>query len=540
MKADLVVTNARVLTMDASLPRAGTVAIADGRIVALEDIGGAAVIDAKGGTVLPGFVESHVHAFMGGAEIAHLQLGGVMGDAAVGAAVRAYAEAHPQGVLMAEGADYRLFGHPTTRADLDRMSPDRPLAITAADHHTVWANTAALEAAGLLHGVATDAGSEVVMGADGLATGELREPGAFTPILLLGDDARATLGLRTGGEPDPAPTPAERAADRATLRRGLGHLAAQGVTTAVNMDGNLYTIELLEALADADDLPVRMVVPFHFKPHMGLGDLDRAAAMRERCQASRHADRIGSGFVKMFMDGVIDSGTAYMLDGSGTAPLFAADRFAEIATAADARGLQIAVHAIGDGAVRATIDGYAAARAANGPRDSRHRIEHIELIDPADAPRLAALGIVASVQPVHAPGALDFPLEPTASHIGRARWADAYRARTLAALGVPLAFASDWPVADASVLRGIGAATTRRPLGEGLPEERVGLMAALAAYTTGGAFACHRDGTVGRIAPGLAGDLVVLDADIEAVPLAEIGRIGVAATVLAGRITYQA
>jgi predicted amidohydrolase YtcJ len=144
-------------------------------------------------------------------------------------------------------------------------------------------------------------------------------------------------------------------------------------------------------------LTARVKVPFHFKPHMELAELERASAMA----AEFTGDWVTSGFVKMFMDGVVDSRTAYMLhDYPGTtdrgAPLFELERFKAICAEIDRRGLQIAVHAIGDGAVRQTIDGYEAARLANGPRDSRHRIEHIELIDRADVPRLGALGITAS------------------------------------------------------------------------------------------------------------------------------------------------
>jgi predicted amidohydrolase YtcJ len=174
----------------------------------------------------------------------------------------------------------------------------------------------------------------------------------------------------------------------------------------------------------------------------------------------------------MFMDGVVDSRTAYMLnDYPGTTergePLFEAERFKDICAEIDRRGLQIAVHAIGDGAVRQTIDGYEA-RGRNGPRDSRHRIEHIELIDRADVPRLGALGITASVQPPHPPGAMDFPMSTMEHVFHRDRWRDAYLWKTLADHGAPLAFASDWPVTDVSVMRGIQAALTRVPY-DGLP-----------------------------------------------------------------------
>jgi predicted amidohydrolase YtcJ len=282
-------------------------------------------------------------------------------------------------------------------------------------------------------------------------------------------------------------------------------------------------------------------VPFHFKPHMELSELDRADAMTRDFDD----DWLSCRFVKLFMDGVVDSRTACMLNdypghpGHRAEPLFAPARFNEIATEIDRRGHQIAVHAIGDGAVRTTIDGYEAAQRANGKRDSRHRIEHIELIDRADVPRLGALGITASVQPPHAPGAMDFAMFPTLDVIGRDRWADAYLCRDLAAAGAPLAFASDWPVTDISVLRGIQAALTR-PTYEGAADQRVPLMEILRAYTAGGAWAAHMDHVTGTLRPGMAADIVVLSGDIEAAPAKDVAGMGVALTIAGGQVTHRA
>ena len=158
------------------------------------------------------------------------------------------------------------------------------------------------------------------------------------------------------------------------------------------------------------------------------------------------------------------------------------------------------------------------------------------MIRPEDVPRLAALGLVASVQPPHPPGAMDAPLQPTLALIPRHRWRDAYLWRSL---GAPLAFASDWPVSDVSPLRGIRAALTRAPWAEDLPDERIGLMATLAAYTRGGAFASHAEGRTGRLRVGLLADLVLLGGDIEATPPEAIDRLGVALTICDGRVTHR-
>ncbi len=549
MHVDLIITNARVLTMDVRNPRAEAVAIAGDRIVAVGDRRsvealagqGTRVIDAKRCTLLPGFVESHMHLFFGGAELSHLQLTGVYGAAALSDMFRAFAASRPdQPLLMAQGADYALLDHPMTRHDLDAVVADRPIALTAYDHHTVWANTAALAAAGLLHGAATPQGHEVVMGADGLATGELREFEAFAPVVTLSGEERAYLGIATGAEPVPMPTPSQRAQDRAMLARGLAHCAAHGVTSIVNMDGNRYLLEILREMQMAGELSARVKVPFHFKPHMDLSELDRADAMRRDFDD----DWLTSGFVKLFMDGVMDSGTAYRLDaypdmpGHRATPLFSQDAFDRVAIEADRRGLQIAVHAIGDGAVRQTIKGYAAARRTNGARDSRHRIEHIELIDRADVPRLGKLEIVASLQPSHAPGAMDFALYPAMDKVGRSRWADSFLQRTLVKAGARVAYASDWPVTDVAVLRGIQAALTRAPY-DSCADERLDLMDVLYAYTAGGAWAAHREHVAGRLVAGMAADLVLLGGDIESVAASGIGALGVVLTVAGGRITHE-
>ena len=544
MQAETIITNAKVLTMDEGRPRAEAVAFAAGRILAVgsraevEALAGPAtrVIDAGGRTLLPGFVESHLHLVLGGNELSQLQLGGVAGFEELARLFRAYAAKNPSlPLLMAQGAAYEILEHPVTRHDLDRVIADRPIAMMAPDHHTVWANTAALKAAGILHGASMPAGHVVVMGEDGTATGELLEFEAFSPVLALTGDLHLQLGIATGGEPEPWPNAEQRAKDKEKVAAGLQHCAMHGITSMVNMDGNRYTCVLLKEMEAEGRLTARVKVPFHFKPHMELAELDRASAMAEEFTG----DWVTSGFVKMFQDGVVDSRTAYMLqDYPGTtdrgAPLFEHERFKEICQEISRRDLQIAVHAIGDGAVRQTIDGYEAA----GRPDLRHRIEHIELIDRADVPRLGALGITASVQPPHPPGAMDFPMSTMDHVFHRDRWKDAYLTRTLAEEGAHLAFASDWPVTDVSVMRGIQAALTRRPY-EGCQDERVGLMEVLRAYTAGGAWAAHMEGLTGTLREGLAADLVLIDGDIEAIPAERLGKTGIALTIAGGRVTHD-
>jgi len=553
LKADLVVTNARILTMDEGNPRAEAMAVKDGRIVAVgsaSDIEGLAGpetkrIDAQGNTVLPGFIESHLHMFGGAAELSHLHLFGVKGFDELSKKVRDFAAAHPEKhFLQAAGADYTILSEtePVTRHHLDRIISDRPFVMTSPDHHTMWANTKALEMGGVLHGLKVGPGNEVVMGDDGLANGELREAEAMGPVAALSGEERIRLGIATGGEPDPAPTPAERKADRDIMAKGLEYAARHGITSFHNMDGNLYQLELLSELEQEGRLPCRARVPFHFKNFMDIGMLEKASMMAERYKS----DWVSSGYVKLFMDGVLDSWTAVMVEPYADRPdwvgepLFEADTFAKIATEADRRGLQIAVHAIGDGAVRTVLDGYEAAQKANGKRDSRHRVEHIEVTTDQDVPRFAELGVICSMQPPHPPGSMGLPLEPTVSRIGRDRWRLSYAWRTLKNTGAHVVFASDWPVSPIDPIAGIQAAVTRGVWEEGLPDQSFSLHEAIAGYTVEGAYTEFAEGRKGRLKPGFFADFVVLSGDVDATPIEELHTVRPVTTVCGGRVTYQA
>lgn len=552
--ADLLIRNARLFAPHLAPGEADAVAVAGNRILAvgrsdrLAALAGprTRTIDAAGASLLPAFVEAHMHLFGGAYGRRLLQLGGVQGFEAARDAVRAFAAANPaEGLLIGQGASYGIFG-PEVRPDrfrLDALEPVRPLILYAYDFHTAWANTAALRAAGLLGGRALGPGNEVVTGADGTATGELREKLAFLPVMALRTSGgREMLGM-SGRDPEPPATTAERRSDIEVLKEGLRHCAAQGIAQIHNMDGNRYQLELLREIEREEGaLPCRVQIPFHLTADMGLDALEEASAL----DAEHRGDMLRSGRVKIFIDGVLESGTAVLLDdyadrpGWRGEPLFDGPAFRAAAVEIDRRGLQISVHAIGDGAVRIALDGYAAARDANGARDSRHRIEHIETIRPEDIPRFAALGVVASPQPPHAPGTSGAPFGREIEAIGPARWPTAYAWRALADAGAPICFSSDWPVSALEPLRGIEAAMTRRTWAEGLPDQRLSLSETLAAYTSGGAYAGFMEDRTGRIAEGFLADLTLLSGDVEATPYGEIGALRPVLTLCDGRVTHDA
>lgn len=548
--ADLIILNGKLLTFCG--PNAQALAISGGVITAIgtnaeiRDIAGPArVIDAGGNTVLPGFIDSHVHLFQGAAELEYLNLHDEYGLDVITALVRSYSANRPDDTLLfANCMEYHAFGdRPTTRHDLDAVLADRPLFVMAADGHTGWANTKALEMAGLLQGKVVDAGSEVVMGADGLAAGELREAAAVAPLYAhtpLG--GREAAGGVTGADPVPTPTKQDRTIDKGILAKGLKYCAAHGITGLHNMDGNFYQLELLAELETEGALLCRTEVPMHLKHTDPLDRLEEAARMR----ADFASDMLWSARVKMFIDGVIDNRTAFMLQPypgtqSCSAPLFSDDHFKAACIRADAMGLQISVHAIGDAAVRSTLDGFEAAQKANGVRDSRHRIEHIEVIHPTDIPRLAALGVVASLQPLHSarsgffgayePGEIlhDFQIDQGCPWQG------------LRDAGARVLFSTDWPVVPLNVMQTIQGAVCG--LGGGAPQTSAQFQTlhnALASYTCDPAWVEFNEHRKGMLHPGMMADVVVMDSDLEAMPADQLGTAKAAITVCGGRITYEA
>lgn len=253
---------------------------------------------------------------------------------------------------------------------------------------------------------------------------------------------------------------------------------------------------------------------------------------------------VRSGCVKFFMDGVIESYTALILDdyvdqpGSRGGANFSAEHFARTATEADRLGLHIFVHAIGDAAVRRTLDGFEAAQRANGRRDSRHRVEHIELIHPDDLPRFAALGVIASMQPLHAPmtagGSDVWP-----ARVGPSRWDRSFAWRSLREAGARLVFGSDWPVVSQSPMRGVHAALNRQAWSPDQLDHRQTLAETLIAYTRDAAYAEFQEHEKGQLRAGMLADMVLLSHDIFSMPPETIDQVQPVMTMCDGRIMYQ-
>ncbi|UWR32946.1 amidohydrolase [Sulfitobacter sp. W027] len=547
MSVDLCIFNVKIRSIFAP-PGTTALAIKSGQIVARgtdADICAQAgtatrMIDAQGRELLPGFIESHLHLFMGGATLSMLNLTDVFGFDALNAAFQAFIKKNPgKGILTGFSANYTIVGD-NARPDrhlLDRISPNRPICMLAVDLHCAWANTRALELAGILHGADVGQGAEVVMGNDGLATGELREFEAMRYIQNLTDlQGRDSLD-NTGIEPVAEES---RAHDQALIRRAGLYCAQHGITSAVNMDGNPYQAGLMRDLAQAGEMPVRVSLPLKLVEKDGPEGVDRIDLFGEEVRGWLHFGRI-----KLFLDGVYDTWTALTVSdyperaGFRSEPLIAPEVFNAICVAADKRGIQMATHAVGDGAVRATIDGYEAAQKKNGKRDSRHRIEHIDTITSPDLDRLKPLGIVASMQPVHPPGSAGLPLEPTTTIMGRGRWDTAFPWRMIRDRDIPLAFGTDWPVSPLSPLYAIHCALARKPWGPDTPDQRISLEECLLAYTTGGAYADFTEDCRGALQEGFVADLVLIDGSLDDLAQdKDAARISL--TICDGKITHDA
>ncbi|HEY3764765.1 MAG TPA: amidohydrolase [Gaiellales bacterium] len=488
----MILRNGPVYTMDPRLPRVAALAIAGGAIAGGVDVRegdsdavGHERIDLDGRCVVPGFSDAHVHFQEWSLARVQLDLRGCRSKAE---ALRQIAAAGGNGWLRGRGFEpVRWPDGPVSAADLDAVCGERPVALWSHDGHTLWLSSAALAAAGVAH-----------------PTGVLQEREAFA-------------------FPLPAPEPLEISQ---AVRAGIAAAQARGVV-AVHDFQRPGGRGLWQRL-DADrrlHLRVHMTVPVEM--------LGAATALELRTGFGSEHVRVGP--VKVFMDGALGSGTAWMLDGSGAA-LVSAVELAAIAREAAAGGLSLAVHAIGDGAVRAALDGFEQSRDAWEQLAVPPRIEHAQCVDDADLPRFGALGVTASVQPVHAMDDRDL-----ADRIWGARAAAAYRWHDLLDAGAHLAFGSDAPVADLDPLAGIAAAVHRSDDGREpwYPEQRLDVADAVLGFTAGAAAAVGEHRRRGLLLPGYAADLAVLDTDIVAHP-ERIAEAKVVATMLGGRWVHGA
>lgn len=532
--ATLIVRHARVWTGDTTRPWAEAVAVRGDTVVAVGDDSAVArlagadtrVIDAGGGMVTPGFIDSHVHFLGGGFGLAAVQLRDAATPAEFTRRIAAYAKTVPPGTWILRGDwDHQLWGGTLpTRAWIDSVTPRHPVLVNRLDGHMVLANSAAMRAAGIGDDVQDVPGGTIVRDASGRPTGVFK------------DNATALL--------EPSVTPPTPAAWQAAIDTAMAYVSARGVTMVhhVGPAGVGSAWDELAALRRAQAAgPLRT----RFRVAVGLADWAR---LRDTIAARGPGDDwIRIGMLKGFVDGSLGSHTAAMLAPFSDAPwdsgflVTSPDSLLAWTRGADAAGLQVAVHAIGDRAIRLQLDVFERVAREHGPRDRRFRIEHAQHIAPPEFARFAALGVIASMQPYHA--ADDGRWAERV--IGPVRSRGTYAFRSLRDAGATLAFGSDWSVAPPTPLEGIMYAVTRQTLdgahpGGWQPQERITVEDALRAYTTGASRAGFTERSLGMLRPGMLADLVVLDRDLTAIPPETIGRARVRVTVVGGRVVYEA
>jgi predicted amidohydrolase YtcJ len=538
--ADLVVLGASVETMVDGAAPAEAVAVVAGRI---HQVGRSAdvrpmvgprtrVVDLDGETLLPGFQDAHIHPIDGGLRTRSCDLHDLPDASAYLDAIAGYAAAHPDHAwITGEGWALTAFprGEPE-RGPLDAIVPDRPAFLYSHDGHVGWVNSRALAIAGIDRCTPDPHGGRIVRDAAGDPSGTLHD-GAID--LVAPHLPEATHEDRLEG-----------------LREAQRELHALGITGWQDAHVEPAALAAYREAAEAGWLTARVVAALWWEREAGLEQIEGF----ERARAAGRVGRLRADSVKLMLDGILESGTAYMtapyigVDDDGWTgagePFIDPGLLRRAVTELDRRGFQAHFHAIGDAAVRLALDSVEAARAANGASDGRHHVAHIEVVHPDDVPRFGALGVVANMQPFWASD--DHQMRTLRAPIlGPARVGWQYPFGSLLRSGATLAGGSDWTVTTANPLLEIEVAVARtapstRDMPPFLPDERLTLDAALRAFTIGSAYVNHLDGDTGTIEIGKRADLVVLDRNIRAPDAGPIGDARVRLTFVEGEEVFGA
>jgi predicted amidohydrolase YtcJ len=535
--ADIVIVNARIYTVDPSRPWAEAVAVREGRILSVgsaKDVSrfkasGTQVIDAGGRLVLPGIADSHVHFVSGSANLAKVDLAGTKTVEEIQGRIRTFAQEHSQASwIQGRGWMYPAFpGNMPHKKFLDEVVPDRPAIMRCADGHTSWVNSRALALAGIGRDTKDPENGKIVRDQKGEPTGALLEEASSLVAKLI-----------------PEPTPEETLE---SLRQGLREAARRGVVRVHGLGGEFEALDLLDRLRREGSLTTRFTVTMWVD---APGPADKDWKAYEEARAKYQDEWLAVDGIKLMLDGVIDSGTGAMLDPyegqrENRGKLFwEPEAFKKAVAEFNAKGLQVSTHAIGDAAIRLSLDAYEQGAREAGSPDVRNKIEHAEDIAADDIPRFGRLGVIASFQPLHAnpePGWIGSWIK----NVGPERERRAFAWKAVLDGGGRLAFGSDWPVVTISPWPGLQVAVTRQdldglPAGGWLPQHKVSLADAVYAYTMGGAYAMHREKDEGSIEAGKLADLILVSQNIFEVDPYKIAETKVILTMVGGRIVFDA
>ncbi|MFB6961216.1 amidohydrolase [Streptomyces sp. NPDC056309] len=541
-KADLVFTHGPVHTGDPAHTRASSLAVTGERITAVghdevrELIGPRTeVVDLSGKLLLPGFQDAHIHAVYGGMELAECDLSGTVGVDEYLRRIREFADDHPDSAWITGGGwSMESFeGGLPNRQLLDSVVPNRPVYLVNRDHHGAWANTRALELAGVTRDTPDPEDGRIEREVDGTPSGVLQE-GATGLVARL--------------------VPAKTAADRLDgLLRAQRLLHSLGITSWQDallgeFNGQPDPSDAYLAAAREGTLTARVNGALWWDRGRGPDQIPELVSRR----AELKHGRFRAGSVKIMQDGIAENFTAAMtspyLDACGCATANSGLSFVDpvalrsYVTELDALDFQVHFHALGDRAVREALDAIEASRTANGRRATRHHLAHLQVVHPDDIPRFAQLGAIANIQPLWAAHEPQMD-ELTIPFLGPERASWQYPFGSLLRAGATLAAGSDWSVSSPDPLAGIHVAVNRMEPGAAdgrvfLPEQRLDLATAVAAYTAGSAHVNGLDDT-GTLRPGHLADLVVLDRDIFTAPAEEIHTARVLRTYVGGALVHS-
>ena len=530
--ADLIITNAKVWTVDASRPTAQAVAVLGDRIVAVGSNADAdawrgpktEVIDAGGKLLLPGFNDAHVHFVGGGRQLDAIQLNDATSAEEFARRIAERARQTPRGEWITGGRwDETKWSPPVmpTKELIDPLTPDTPVFVTRYDGHMGLANSVALRLAGITASTPDPPGGTVVHDAQGNPTGALKDAAEQymrKVIPQLSHDQRLQAA-----------------------KRALAYAASVGVTSVQNMSAGYGDIAVYSELLERGELTARIyaapsIMGFEDQANIGI----------------RHAfggPYLRVGALKAFADGSLGSGTAYFYQPFANNPAnrgLLSDEMNPISAmrermlAADAAGLQICTHAIGDEGISTILDLYADVIKAHGEADRRFRIEHAQHMAAKDFERFAQLHVIASMQPYHAIDDGRF----VERYLGHDRASRTYAFRTFLDYHVRLAFGTDWPVAPLDAMLTVYAAVTRATLddknpGGWFPEQKLTVAETVEAYTMGSAYAEFQENEKGSITPGKLADMVLLSDDIFSIDPAKIRDTKVLKTFVGGKLVYE-
>ncbi|MED1470549.1 amidohydrolase [Bacillus salipaludis] len=532
MNADLILKGNKVFTGLVDHPEEAAIIIQGNKIIAVCSIEESRFYVGKetkqyefhNQLILPGFHDAHLHVMLGSLFSSFsVDLSETASEKETAQLVKAFADKRPNDDwIIGNGWDSGNWERKQfpSYSSLDQVIPDRPVLLFHAEGHYAWVNSKALEIAGITSQTENPPYGTILKDEKGEPTGLLIESAvSFIADIALSFSKEKQYELLNGF---------------------LQQTKSLGVTSV----NDLYAQRALEKLECFDtfkefDEADRLTTRLHLYPAMN-GDLSRVKQMRE----TFNSQKLRLAGLKQYVDGVVTGYTAYMLDPYVDKPetkghtAFPPETIKSWVAEADKEGFQIRFHAIGDGAVRLGLDAFEEAQIINGKWDSRHALEHVEVIDPNDIPRFKELGVIASTQPSH------LALMPRTSHTSRVKeekFPYLYTCKSLLDAGAALAFGTDFPIAPLSPILQIFHAVTRvdftgRDIWNG--QEGIRIAEALRAYTMGTAYSVHRETELGTLEPGKLADIVVLDQDLFTVPLKRIPETKVKMTIMDGKIIY--